>query len=160
MESTRRQDARTQLEALGTQQAQLQARQATLGSEIDDLDRRLVPANLAGADAAPLIKLRTDKQVERAAVKAQADQVRVTEARLEAALAPQTSAGVLTDLLSDETGVSLHRFQIVAWTAILIVVFVRSVWETLAMPEFDATVVTLMGISSGTYVGFKFAEKK
>ena len=27
------------------------------------------------------------------------------------------------------------------------------------MPEFDASFLTLMGISSGTYIGFKFPEK-
>jgi hypothetical protein len=27
------------------------------------------------------------------------------------------------------------------------------------MPEFDASLLTLMGISSGTYLGFKFPEK-
>jgi hypothetical protein len=27
------------------------------------------------------------------------------------------------------------------------------------MPEFDTTLLGLMGISSGTYIGFKFPEK-
>ena len=38
-------------------------------------------------------------------------------------------------------------------------VFVWSVYRNISMPEFDASLLTLMGISSGTYVGFKFPEK-
>jgi hypothetical protein len=32
------------------------------------------------------------------------------------------------------------------------------VWRDLAMPEFSATLLTLMGISSAGYVGFKIPE--
>jgi hypothetical protein len=65
----------------------------------------------------------------------------------------------LMDLISDGNGISFHRFQMVVWTAVLTVVFIRSVIRDLAMPDFDATLLGLMGISSGTYVGFKFPEK-
>ena len=47
-----------------------------------------------------------------------------------------------------------------AWTAILGLVFVYSVWERLAMPEFSATLLSLMGISAGTYLGFKGVAEK
>jgi hypothetical protein len=47
-----------------------------------------------------------------------------------------------------------------AWTLILAIVFVISVWNNLAMPDFGATLLGLMGISSGTYIGFKFPEVK
>ena len=40
------------------------------------------------------------------------------------------------------------------------VIFVASVYKDLAMPEFNATLLGLMGISSGTYLGFKVPEKK
>jgi hypothetical protein len=66
------------------------------------------------------------------------------------------------DLLSEEDAsagqgrvITFHRFQIVVWTLILGVVFVSEVLTKLAMPVFDATLLTLMGISSGTYLGFK-----
>jgi len=70
------------------------------------------------------------------------------------------SAGFLRDLLSDGSGYSFHRFQIFAWTLILGVIFISSVYNQLTMPEFSATLLGLMGISSGTYIGFKFPEQR
>lgn len=79
-------------------------------------------------------------------------------------LTPSPSAGVskglLTDILSDGSGYSFHRFQIFAWTIVLGIIFVSSVYNNLTMPEFSATLLGLMGISSGTYIGFKFPETK
>jgi hypothetical protein len=75
--------------------------------------------------------------------------------------APEPSQGFLLDILSDAGGgVSIHRFQMFAWTMILGIIFVGSVYKELAMPEFNATLLGLMGISSGTYLGFKVPEKK
>jgi hypothetical protein len=65
------------------------------------------------------------------------------------------SEGFLNDLLNDENGVSLHRLQIVVWTCVLGTVFVVKTYQDLAMPEFSGTLMALMGISSGTYLGFK-----
>ena len=45
------------------------------------------------------------------------------------------------------------------WTVILVIIFVASVWKDYAMPTFSGNVLALMGISGGTYVGFKFKEK-
>ena len=59
------------------------------------------------------------------------------------------------DLLGDEGHISFHRFQIAVWTLVLAFVFVIRLLSELAMPEFSATVLGLMGISSGTYLGFK-----
>ena len=42
---------------------------------------------------------------------------------------------------------------------VLGVVFAWAVYRDMSMPEFDASLLTLMGISSGTYVGFKWPEK-
>jgi hypothetical protein len=75
------------------------------------------------------------------------------------ALEPAASKGWLKDLLSDENGVSFHRLQIAVWTIVLVGTFVVAVWRTFAMPDFDATTLGLMGISSGMYLGFKFPEK-
>jgi hypothetical protein len=71
-----------------------------------------------------------------------------------------TSKGFLNDVMSDPTGVSLHRFQMFVWTLVLGVIFVGSVFKNLEMPQFSATLLGLMGISSGTYLGFKVPEKK
>ena len=59
------------------------------------------------------------------------------------------------DLLGDGGHINFHRFQIAVWTLVLGLVFVMQLLSKLAMPEFSATVLGLMGISSGTYLGFK-----
>lgn len=80
------------------------------------------------------------------------------------ALTPAASAGVsggfLRDILSDGSGYSFHRFQIFAWMLVLGVIFLSSVYNQLTMPEFSTTLLGLMGISSGTYIGFKFPEQR
>ncbi|MEA2539941.1 MAG: hypothetical protein QOH35_1307 [Acidobacteriaceae bacterium] len=68
------------------------------------------------------------------------------------------SDGFFLDILRDETGISFHRFQMMAWTIILGLVFVSSVWRDFTMPDFSVTLLGLMGISSGTYVGFKLSS--
>jgi hypothetical protein len=70
------------------------------------------------------------------------------------------SRGFLNDVMSDPTGVSLHRFQMFVWTLVLGVIFIGSVYKNLEMPQFSATLLGLMGISSGTYLGFKVPEKQ
>ena len=71
-----------------------------------------------------------------------------------------TSHGFWRDLVTDERGaVALDRFQIVAWTAVLGGIFLESVIWDLTMPEFSATMLALMGISSGTYLGFKLPTR-
>lgn len=79
---------------------------------------------------------------------------------LAAESAPTVSAGFLRDILSDSSGYSFHRFQIFAWTIVLGIIFVSSVYNNLTMPEFSPTLLGLMGLSAGTYIGFKFPEQK
>ena len=74
--------------------------------------------------------------------------------------APTVSSGFLRDILSDSTGYSFHRFQIFAWTIVLGIIFVSSVYNNLTMPEFSPTLLGLMGLSAGTYIGFKLPEQK
>lgn len=64
----------------------------------------------------------------------------------------------LTDILTDADGISFHRFQIAVWTLVLSLVFIKEVYFNLSMPDFNATLLALMGISSGTYVGFMIPE--
>ncbi len=66
----------------------------------------------------------------------------------------------LDDLFSDESGWSFHRVQMGVWTLVLGLVFVAKVLEYLVMPDFDTTLLALMGISSGTYLGFKLPEQQ
>ncbi len=65
----------------------------------------------------------------------------------------------LTDILSDANGITLQRFQMFTWTLVLALIFCISVYEQLAMPQFNATLLGLMGVSSGTYLTFKFPEQ-
>ena len=71
-----------------------------------------------------------------------------------------TWKGVLYDLLAENNRISFHRFQIFVWTLILGIIFVVNVYNELAMPEFSATLLGLLGVSAGTYIGFKLPESK
>jgi hypothetical protein len=66
--------------------------------------------------------------------------------------------GWFTDIISDGSGVSFHRLQVVLWTLILGFVFAWTVANTFSMPEFENTLLVLMGISNGLYLGFKIPE--
>jgi len=73
---------------------------------------------------------------------------------------PAVSQGFLRDVLSDSGGISLYRLQLFVWTLVLGIIFVASVYHGLQMPQFSSTLLGLMGISSGTYVGFKVPETR
>ncbi len=80
--------------------------------------------------------------------------------RLNGITAPPQTRGFVRDILSDSNGtVGLHRFQIAVWTIVLGIIFLVAVVMDLSMPEFSATLLATMGISAGTYLGFKFPEK-
>jgi hypothetical protein len=76
-----------------------------------------------------------------------------------APVVPTPSQGFLNDVLSDDQGISIYRFQLFAWTLVLGVIFCASVYHGLEMPQFSTTLLGLMGISSGTYLGFKVPEQ-
>jgi hypothetical protein len=68
--------------------------------------------------------------------------------------------GIMNDLLGDQGIIGFHRFQIFVWTLLLGIIFVTQVYSEFAMPAFDSTLLGLLGISAGTYVGFKIPETK
>jgi peptidyl-tRNA hydrolase len=68
--------------------------------------------------------------------------------------------GVMHDLLAEDNVVCFHRFQIFIWTIVLGIMFVVNVYNQLAMPQFSATLLGLLGISAGTYVGFQIPDTK
>jgi hypothetical protein len=68
------------------------------------------------------------------------------------------SDGFWIDILSDNDGVSVNRFQLVGWTVVLGFVFLAAVYQDLAMPVFSETLLTLLGISAGAYVTLKTWE--
>ena len=65
----------------------------------------------------------------------------------------------LDDILNDGDGPKLHRFQAVAWTVILGVIFVWNVFWNFSFVEFDTNLLLLIGIAQSMYVGFKYQEK-
>jgi hypothetical protein len=74
-------------------------------------------------------------------------------------VSPELSSGSYwKDILKGTTDFEPHRLQIVTWTLVLGIVFLCTVWSELTMPSFNGTLLTLMGISSGTYLGFKMKE--
>ena len=66
----------------------------------------------------------------------------------------------ILDIISSDGEVSLTRLQMVIWTFVLGIIFLHATWTTLSMPEFSATLLALMGLSNGTYVGFKASNIK
>ena len=73
---------------------------------------------------------------------------------------PRESISFLKDILTDGASIGLHRFQMMVWTVVLFFIFWGAVWNKLALPEFDNTLLALMGISAGAYLGFKFPENQ
>ncbi|HTE10246.1 MAG TPA: hypothetical protein VK645_04735 [Chitinophagaceae bacterium] len=71
------------------------------------------------------------------------------------------SQGFFIDILSDENGISLHRFQNFAWTIIAIIVYLYKLSGAVAgsaLPELSDTLLALTGISSATYLALKTKE--
>lgn len=65
------------------------------------------------------------------------------------------------DIISDETGVSIHRLQNVIWTIIVGVIYISYVSLKCALPDkavITDTLLGLMGISSAAYLGVKTKE--
>lgn len=85
--------------------------------------------------------------------------IRSTLKKLTESSQPASSAGFWRDICDDGNGMSFHRLQVVLWTIVLGIVFVWSVAQALSMPEFSETLLVLMGISNGTYLGFKIPER-
>jgi len=65
------------------------------------------------------------------------------------------SRGFISDILSDNEGLSFSRFQLVIWTMILLMVFLSSMYDVFAIPNLDVPLLLLMCIGSVTYLGFK-----
>ncbi|MBE7174017.1 MAG: hypothetical protein INR73_25815 [Williamsia sp.] len=71
------------------------------------------------------------------------------------------SEGFFIDILSDDNGISLHRFQSLVWTLIAMVVYIYKVSGVQAgclLPELSDTLLALTGISSATYLVLRTKE--
>jgi hypothetical protein len=84
----------------------------------------------------------------------------------ERVIRPFVSHGWYKDLTTDLNGAALHRVQTLVWTIALGVVFVATVVANLTnniatnliMPQFDNSLLLLLGISNAGYIGFKYPE--
>ncbi|HME23829.1 MAG TPA: hypothetical protein VKI44_21295 [Acetobacteraceae bacterium] len=72
---------------------------------------------------------------------------------------PQPSQNFFIDILSDGGSVALHRVQMAAWTFILGVITLWTVFWEFSFPKFDNNLLVLAGLVNGVYLGFKFPEK-
>jgi hypothetical protein len=153
VEANKQASADRELATLQPELAKLQAEQGELGRTVQQLS----------AVAAPTADEQSRLTAARVALPQKVALVAAKQAQVTAADAKQTkptSEGFLRDLLTDVNGVSFHRFQMVVWTIVLGIFFVTNVYQNLAMPEFDKTLLALTGISAGTYLGFKIPERQ
>jgi hypothetical protein len=151
IDSTKRSTADSALSTLEPKKAQLE-------EEVKQLEAKV--QSLAGAttDAGKQTLADTSVQLKekQALLKDTIDDI----AAAKSGLSKPVSEGFFRDLLTDADGVNFHRFQMLVWTVVLGVLFVIGVYKGLSMPVFSATLLALMGISAGTYLGFKIPEKQ
>ena len=68
--------------------------------------------------------------------------------------------GFFLDLLADRQGrLAIHRFQNLVWHLTLGPIFLVSVLTNLWFPEFDDTILVLLGVGNGIYLGGKLGEE-
>lgn len=70
------------------------------------------------------------------------------------------SKGFIIDIISDDSGISVHRFQAMVFNAIFGAVFIAEYLEKGTFIKFGNLELALMGISSAAYVGMKLNENK
>ena len=129
------------------------------GSKRDTADAQL--STLRPQEAALVAEIgQTNDPVALADKRAKLVEVRKQIADAESGLTKPVSDGFKNDILTDVNGIALHRFQMAAWTVAIGVIFIIGVYRNLAMPEFSTLLLALMGISAGTYLGFKIPEKQ
>jgi len=138
--------------ASSTSLVQLSAERLSLQNQTQALDQQIKAAPQGDPN---LAALQAQQQTVAQRLKAVNDQLAQTGP-------PQVAAseGLIKDILTDINGICFHRLQIVAWTVVLWVLFMSSLFGKLTMMDFDTTQLVLMGISGGTYLGFKLNEKQ
>ena len=146
--------------AKANQTQDLTAEKQALEQSISDTQPQLEAANEAASTALTDQSNRDALNRQLTDSRTRLGQVEQQLRTLSAQQPSMVSSGFLRDILSDSSGYSFHRFQIFAWTIVLGIIFISSVYNSLSMPEFSPTLLGLMGLSAGTYIGFKFPEQK
>jgi hypothetical protein len=79
----------------------------------------------------------------------------------------QAREGILLDMLSDQNGVSIHRFQALLFNVVFGCWFIREVLARIGtapsetiLPEFSQGSLIMLGLSSATYAALKANENK
>src|SRR5262249_29999815 len=78
----------------------------------------------------------------------------------QAQIANFKTTGFLKDLVTDVNGPTIHRWQILIWTLVLGGVYLWRVYANLEAPTLGTSLLALMGISGGVYLGFKIPERQ
>jgi hypothetical protein len=146
--------------AQSTQLLDLNAEKPSLETSIAQLSEQLTEVNAKAEPTPEDITNRDNLNKQLQDARTRLGQVNQQIETLTPTARSNVSRGFLQDILADASGYSFHRFQIFAWTIVLGIIFMSSVYNNLTMPEFSATLLGLMGLSSGTYIGFKFPEQK
>jgi hypothetical protein len=139
---------------------ELTAQRQAIEQAITDVQAQVNDVNAAGATTVTEQTNRDMMTRQLVEGRTRLGQIDLQLRTLAADSSPTVSSGFLRDILSDSSGYSFHRFQIFAWTIVLGIIFLSSVYNNLTMPEFSPTLLGLMGLSAGTYIGFKFPEQK
>jgi hypothetical protein len=115
-------------------------------------------------------KKRLDAQINQASTAASnetANDAAIRLARRDALLKQREDLGqmpksrwgrLIRDWLTDGDVYSFHRYQMLAWTLVLGFFFISKVWYRWELPTFDTPTLALLGITSGTYLGFKLQK--
>jgi hypothetical protein len=84
------------------------------------------------------------------------------DARVERQQNLEASKGFFEDILSDGQGVSVHRFQGLAFNIAYALSFALQTFQAGAkkFPDFEGSTLALLGISAGTYVALKATENR
>jgi hypothetical protein len=69
-----------------------------------------------------------------------------------------SDGGFFKDILSDNNGINIHRFQMFIFNLLFGIAFFRSVIMDFSMPEFNETQLLLLGLSNSTYAFMKTTE--
>ena len=71
------------------------------------------------------------------------------------------SKGFIIDILSDENGISIHRFQVILFTIVAIVIYINKlICDKCTLPELDNTLLAIITASYSGYLVIKINENK
>ena len=157
IDSSKQTSLDNQSKSLDAERLRLETEVASLKTLIAQTNARIT-ASLPAVDTSSLKDLAARSEADVAQKQERWNQVQQQLVGVGNTVMPRVSEGFLRDLLTDENGVGFHRFQIAVWTVVLVLIFGFVVYRTLGMPTFPTELLALMGLSSGTYLGFKLPE--